>query len=185
MSTKAKDALVTVRHMRFEDLPAIEECEQLTHRYVDEDFEAYQLPDYCWNASDFSDAIRQYKSSVKGTSESRGQVACVGKSVWGAFVYLLRDDHYEIVLFTSHPEAPEATRDRMLSFMIEKASSSERRRKIVFNVPDGNYKTLKFFVDRKFTMKKGEKGTWKCEFELKMPKELQVAGKTKGEIHDS
>jgi hypothetical protein len=177
------EAPVAIRFMKQADVPDVLACEVAAHEYVDEDFGVPQLPVYAWTEQDILDAVRQYKSKLKKTDDTRALVmeaerqergpdglAVTKTWVCGAFLYELRDDGYEVLLLTAHPDAPANARREMVSSLVEKAKRSDTRRKVACYVPDGDYTTLKVFMSMGFSHKlaynPNGNDAWLCELSL-------------------
>jgi hypothetical protein len=171
---------VSVRFMEKDDVPAVVECERLSHEYTDEDFDVPALRPYAWNAQDLVAAAGQYKRKLKRQEDTRVLVAEAMKTtVWpdgltaaepwvcGCMAYELRDDGYHLLLFTAHPDAPANARKHMLDDLLGRARRSGTRRKVTIDVPDGDYKTLKFLQGQGFKYKlkynPKEYDSWRCE----------------------
>jgi hypothetical protein len=177
------EAPVAIRFMEQADLPEVVACEVKSHEYLDEDFNVPQLPVYAWTEQDIVDTVRQYKSKLKKTDDTRALVAVVERQeagpdglsvtknwVCGAFLYELREDGYEVLLLTAHPEAPPNARKEMIGSLVERAKRSDVRRKLTTYVPDGDYGTLKLFMSMGFSHKlaynPGGNDAWFCELKL-------------------
>jgi hypothetical protein len=171
---------VAIRFIKKDDVPAVVECERASHTYADEDFGVPALRPYAWDAQDVVAAAGQYKRKLKRQEDTRFLVAEAMKNkVWpdgltsadpwvcGGLAYELREDGYHLLLFTAHPDGPANTRKDMLDDLLGRARRSGTRRKVTADVPDGDYKTLKFFQDQGFKhrFRYNPKGydSWRCE----------------------
>lgn len=178
---------VKIRFMRKEDVPGVVDCENRSHAYEDPDF-GKLVASFAWNTKEVTAAASQVRNfnRKRQTNDTASYVATITKIekkdgavqaveyVCGAFIFTLLESSIDILLFTAHPEAPENTRTEMLNHLIGVAARSEDRKQISIHVPDGDYKTLKFFQDNgfKYKLKYNPKGNddWYCECNIENTK---------------
>lgn len=144
---------VGIRHMEKRDVPALVECEQKSHEFEDPDFGVPALPVFAFSEADIVEHVGQYKNEKVGVNDTRSWVCEVDKKVVGGFIYELQPDGYEFVFLTVHPDAPPEVRTEILAFIAEKAYKSATRKTVAMYVPDGDYKTLKSFMDNGYAHK--------------------------------
>ena len=132
-------------------------------------------PPWSWRPDHILSAVRRYKSKKTGEFDTRAIVAQLTHKILdsktgkleelaetvGGIIYETADDSYEILLLTVNPNklggVPlEAVLDTLLERVLRKAENSERRTRVRFHIPDGSYRLLKFFQDKKVS---GE-ATW-------------------------
>jgi hypothetical protein len=155
------------------DLPAVVDCENKSHEYLekDEDFEIehMQLRDWAWSKTDFEKAIEQYKSHTKGTNDTRARVAVQElqdgtEQICGACVFELQDEGYEILILTVNPKVkdPALVQETLVGDIMSRGEKHPKRKKILVYVPDGDYVTLAFFMKWGYNVKPvGD--NWFCE----------------------
>jgi hypothetical protein len=166
---------IYVRLMTREDLPKAVKCGEEFHSYIDEDFCVRMVQEFAWTEADYIEAISQYKSTERGTNETRAYVATIEdvdgeETVLGSTVIEYGEDFFKVLVLTTHPHVWSLVSLNILEFLLYKAIQSEKRKRIISVVEDGDYKTLELFTSNKFTssLRYNPKGNdvWDCEFIL-------------------
>jgi hypothetical protein len=171
---------VSIRFLEQDELESALECERCAR--VEEDPEFGQVvPRWAWDEQKFLKFIREdegVKTRIVIAEVLRGAEA--GKfregdrpSVCGVMAYELHKASYHVVLFTSSFEVD--VKKSFLDWLVRKAEHNERT-ELSFEVPDGDWQTIKFLQDQGFSVRLVSDlaaagwDVWLCEKKLAVPK---------------
>ncbi len=158
-------ALLKSRWIAPADADVVAGWERKLHEYTDPDFDVPMTREYAWSAKDIVEVMTKKHASKSGTWPVRGRVvhADGDTAALGGVIFELREDSYHVLLLTAEPGHVNA-RLAALNFLLLRAGHSERRNKVAFTVPDGDYENLRLLKQAEFAVRIAADGErWECE----------------------
>lgn len=167
--------MIKLRWIEKNDLEDVLRVEHAQYSFHDPDFDVQSLQPWGWSALRWMAAVTQRRNAAIGTWDTRALVAEETETgeILGAVCYEIQKDCYEIIHLVAHPNAPEKVRRCLLSIPIERAWGSDRRQKVVFHVPDGDWTNLKCLMGLGWAVKHENEffedgnDAWCCVYDAK------------------
>ncbi len=164
-----------LRWIEKNDLNDVLGIEHAQYSFHDPDFQVQSLQPWAWSMERWLEAVSTRRNKAAGTYDTRSMVAEIeqgpGEAILaGAMCWEVHEDEYEVIHLLAHPRAPEKVRRCLLGYLTERSWRSDKRKRVVMHVPDGDWTTLKAFSAMGWTIKRVpayfEDGNdaWLCSF---------------------